>query len=123
MITRQVTVTADVFMEAMDNFVTRRVLDTVNSMLHVTRGQVSVTGVVLLVGRVTIVIKVMPSFTKSRIHIYYSKDAFYIIRLVHVHTLYQYLDKIKQSERHTYLTTKSVTHNYFSHASNLFMNL
>lgn len=63
-ITRLVIVRMDVFMEGMVNIVTRRVLETVNTMIHVTRALGYVT-VVLTDGRVIIVMKVMPSLEKK----------------------------------------------------------
>ena len=47
-----------VLMDGTDNIVTRRVLDIVSTMLHVTRGQVCVTGAVMPDGAAINVIKV-----------------------------------------------------------------
>ena len=53
-----VTAMEAVLMDGTDNTVTRRVLDTVSTMLHVTRGLVCVTRVVLPDGEVINVMKV-----------------------------------------------------------------
>ena len=56
----------DVHMGGTDNIVTRPALDTVSTMLHVTRGQVCVTRVVLLDGEVINVMKVRLLLSKMK---------------------------------------------------------